>query len=82
MAPARCKLFGQEVPVRAQIHTINGFSGHGDQATLLKWHEGAGTSALTFLVHGEPKSAEALGHELERKGGKTRIPALHQGYEL
>lgn len=76
------KLFGQEVPVRAQIHTINGFSGHGDQATLLKWHEGAGTSALTFLVHGEPKSAEALGHELERKGGKTRIPALHQGYEL
>ena len=32
------RLFGQEVPVRAQIHTINGFSGHGDHGTLMKWH--------------------------------------------
>ena len=76
------KLFGQEVPVRAQIHTINGFSGHGDHGTLLKWHEGSGQSALTFLVHGEPKAAQAMQKDLELKGLKTQIPLLHQEFEI
>jgi metallo-beta-lactamase family protein len=31
-------LFGEEVPVRAQVHTINGFSAHADQGELLRWH--------------------------------------------
>ena len=76
------KLFGQEVLVRAQIHTINGFSGHGDQGTLLQWHEGSGKSALTFLVHGEPNSALALQKDLTAKGLKTQIPELHQEFEI
>jgi metallo-beta-lactamase family protein len=76
------KLFGQEIPVRAQIHTINGFSGHGDHGTLLKWHEGSGQSALTFLVHGERNSALALQKDLNLKGMKTQIPSLHQEFDL
>jgi metallo-beta-lactamase family protein len=76
------KLFGQEVPVRAQIHTINGFSGHGDHGTLLKWHEGSGKPSLTFLVHGEPKSALALQKDLGQQGLKTQIPELHQECEI
>jgi metallo-beta-lactamase family protein len=76
------KLFGQDVPVRAKIHTINGFSGHGDSATLLKWHLSSGPNALTFLVHGEPKSSLAFQEELSKKGLKTRIPELHQSFEI
>ncbi|MBS0387312.1 MAG: MBL fold metallo-hydrolase [Proteobacteria bacterium] len=46
-------LFGEEVPVRAQVHTINGFSAHADQAELLRWHARVGGSERTVLVHGE-----------------------------
>ena len=76
------RLFGGQVPVRAQVHTINGFSGHGDQAALLGWREGAGRGALTFLVHGEPSSAQALQQELASKGVDTRIPGLHEAFDL
>ncbi len=76
------KLFGQEVPVRAQIHTINGFSGHADHGTLMKWHGGSGNPSLTCLVHGEPQSAAALQKDLEAKGLRTAVPQLHQAIEI
>ncbi len=46
-------LLGQDLPVRAQIHTINGFSAHADQAELLRWHKRVGGAERTILVHGE-----------------------------
>jgi len=33
----RVRIFGQDVPVRASIHTLGGFSAHADQAALLDW---------------------------------------------
>jgi metallo-beta-lactamase family protein len=53
-------LFGEEVPVRAHIYTINGFSAHADQRELLNWHGLAGGRERTILVHGEPKAMTAL----------------------
>ena len=47
------QLFGEQVPVRAHIHTINGFSAHADQSELLAWHAAAGGRERTILVHGE-----------------------------
>jgi len=46
------RLFGEEIPVRAQVHTINGFSAHADRDELLAWQRQVG-AARTFLVHGE-----------------------------
>lgn len=46
-------LFGEEVPVHAQVHTINGFSAHADQSELLRWHARVGGAERTMLVHGE-----------------------------
>lgn len=31
-------LFGEDIPIRARIHTINGFSAHADQRGLINWH--------------------------------------------
>lgn len=76
------RLFGQEIPVRAAIHTINGFSGHGDHATLMAWHGRSACQGVTFLVHGEPEAAQALRTDLEAQGCACEYPAPHQGFEL
>lgn len=52
------RLFGEEVPVKASIHTIGGLSAHADQAGLLDWLRGFnGPPKTIFVVHGEPESA-------------------------
>jgi metallo-beta-lactamase family protein len=53
-------LFGEEVPVRAQVHTINGFSAHADQAELLRWHARVGGAERTILIHGEATAMNAF----------------------
>ena len=57
----KVKLFGEEVAVRASIHTIGGLSAHADQAGLLDWLRGFQSPPKTvFVVHGEPESASVL----------------------
>jgi metallo-beta-lactamase family protein len=72
-------ILGDDIPVRATIHTINGFSAHADQAGLLKWHEHTG-AARTFLTHGEEDAMQAFASKL----GKTQVqmPALNQSFDL
>jgi metallo-beta-lactamase family protein len=56
------RLFGDDIRVRAQLHTINGFSAHADRDELLAWHR-AIQPERTILVHGEEKSMRAFaGH--------------------
>jgi len=55
------KIFGQDVPVRADIYTIGGLSAHADQKALLDWLGHFETPpARTLVVHGEINSANAL----------------------
>jgi metallo-beta-lactamase family protein len=72
-------VLGDYIPVRARIHTINGFSAHADQAELLKWHGHTG-AARTFLIHGEEDAMQAFASRL----GKTQVqmPALNQSFDL
>ena len=73
-------LFGDEIPVRARIHTINGFSAHADRRELLAWHHQTGWPATTFLVHGDPHSMQHFAHQL--KGTRVEQPAFNQHYDL
>jgi len=72
-------IFGERVPVRAHIHTINGFSAHADQQQLLAWHEQTGATR-TFLVHGEETAMRSFAACL----GNSRVdmPELNQVCEL
>ncbi|MBX3640953.1 MAG: MBL fold metallo-hydrolase [Nitrosomonas sp.] len=55
------KIFGEDIPVRAEIYTIGGLSAHADQAALLDWlRHFIQTPEKTFIVHGEVNNANAL----------------------
>lgn len=58
------KLFGDEIRVKARIHTINGFSAHADRDDLLRWHARLGRPSETVLVHGEAKAMDAFAEAL------------------
>lgn len=73
-------IFGEDYPVRAQIHTIGGFSAHADQAELLAWHRLTGSPGTTFLVHGEAESMTALGRLLPAT--TVSLPEAGQRFEL
>jgi metallo-beta-lactamase family protein len=72
-------ILGDDIPVRARIHTINGFSAHADQAELLKWHEHTGAER-TFLTHGEEAAMQKFASRL----GNTQVemPKLNQIFDL
>jgi len=57
----RVRLFGQEVPVRADIYTIGGLSAHADRDGLLGWLRGfTAPPRHSFVVHGEAAAAAAF----------------------
>ena len=74
------KLFGDEIPVRARIHTINGFSAHADRSELLAWHAKTGGPETTYLVHGDPAAMRHFAGEL--KGTQVVMPAMGQSFAL
>ncbi|HKJ62960.1 MAG TPA: MBL fold metallo-hydrolase, partial [Hyphomicrobiales bacterium] len=76
----KVRLFGEDIPVKAHIHTINGFSAHADQRELLAWHRQTGEPSVTFLVHGDPDSMQSFGACL--KNTRVEMPMLNQRYEL
>jgi metallo-beta-lactamase family protein len=73
------KLFGEEIPVRAGIHTINGLSAHADRDELLSWHR-AVDPERTFLVHGEEKVMEEFAKLLDTD--QVTMPSLGDSYSL
>ena len=55
------KMFGEEIPIRAQVAALEEFSDHADTPELLEWlrtfHR---APSQTYLVHGEPDAASQL----------------------
>lgn len=72
------ELFGEQLPVRAGIHTINGFSAHADRDELLAWHRAIKPNT-TFLVHGDGEAMNSFSQQLS---GTVHLPELHASYDL
>ncbi|MGB9629080.1 MAG: MBL fold metallo-hydrolase RNA specificity domain-containing protein, partial [Thermodesulfobacteriota bacterium] len=70
------RLFGEEIAVKAHIHTLGGFSAHADQKGLLDWLSHFKTPQLeVFLNHGEEKISRELAERIhERFPFKTTLP--------
>jgi metallo-beta-lactamase family protein len=71
-------ILGEDIPVRARIYTINGFSAHADQAELLAWQKQT-SAKRTFLVDGEEDIIRQFAAHLVTR---VEMPAPNQVFEL
>ena len=63
-------LFGEKIKVNAQIHNLEGFSGHADRDGLLEWLGGFRQQPKhIFLVHGENDSKEDFAKTVKEQLG-------------
>jgi metallo-beta-lactamase family protein len=70
------EIYGERIAVKAQIHTIGGFSAHAGKSELIYWVNRLEKRGDVYLVHGEEKSIESLEISLRENGFNTHIPDL------
>lgn len=59
------RLHGQFIPIKADVHQLEGFSAHADQNDLLRWIEYASPNAKKiFINHGEPQASKTLAEKI------------------
>lgn len=70
------RMFGREVPIRAEVIQLEGFSGHADATELLDWIRSAPQAPrAVYVTHGEPDAADALRARIQRElGWHARVP--------
>ena len=51
---------GEKIAVKAKVHTINGFSAHGDREDLIDWISHFDGLENIYLIHGEEDKEEAF----------------------
>jgi metallo-beta-lactamase family protein len=78
------RVFNAEIPLRARVEVLNGYSAHGDRHELQEWldavREGGTPRAVPdiHLVHGEPEAQDALAEQLVRAGyPSVHVPERH-----
>jgi metallo-beta-lactamase family protein len=71
------KIFGEEIAVKAQIKTLNGFSAHAGQSELLKWIRFlAPSKPQVVLTHGEARGRAPLAELIQKRHGlKPSLPS-------
>jgi len=73
------KVFGEEIPLRARVEVINGYSAHADRTELTRWLDGVRSASPglgpVWLVHGEPGPQDMLAGELMKSGYRVECPA-------
>ena len=72
------KIFGEEVPLHAQVEIITGYSAHADKTELISWLDrvkdaSPGLGPL-WLVHGEAEVQDEFKTTLAAKGHRATCP--------
>ncbi len=74
----RLKVYGEDVPLRAHVEVINGYSAHADRTELGDWIEAVRRESPAlrdvWLVHGEMAAQDAFAATLETKGLRAHCP--------
>jgi len=78
------KIMGTEVPVRAEIRSIQSFSAHADQPRLLEWIKSCGCHLKkVFVVQGDGEPSRVLAEKIKKDlGMEAVVPEENQIVEL
>ena len=86
------KVLGEEIPLRARVEILEGYSAHGDRHELQRWldtsRERAGAALAAgvpdiHLVHGEPAAQDAFAAQLRAAGyASVSAPERHSTVTL
>ena len=78
------KILGEEVELKARVHTINALSAHADKAGLMDWFDGVKSELKqVFAVHGEPEKVSAMVELVKEHGVFNAVaPAPGQTFVL
>lgn len=79
------RILGDEVPLRAQVEVLNGYSAHADRGELLRWIEavrGSSSAPPVSLVHGETPAQEQFAAALRARGYAVSVPAAKERMTL
>ena len=72
------KIHGHYVPVRAEVVALTDFSVHADAHETVEWLSRAPVPPRTvYVVHGEPRSAQALARRVWEELGWTAVVPRH-----
>ncbi len=77
-------IHGEKIAVRAEIHTMGGFSAHAGRKDLIAWFEAlAGSRPRLVLTHGEDRAREALATSIDQRFGiRASLPDLGDEIEV
>lgn len=73
------RILGDEVPLRARVEILNGYSAHADRTELARWLDAVRATSPrvppVWLVHGEPAAQDAFAARLRERGYEVHTPA-------
>ena len=78
------KIFGEDIQVNAEIHSLEGFSGHADKEGILQWIKSFKSKPQKiFVVHGEEEATEEISRKIkEELNIVTHIPELGESFSI
>lgn len=81
---ATVRIHGEDVPVKARVASIAGFSAHADEAEIGRWLATfpSPPPRRTFLVHGEGAALAAAKERMDRLGWRAHVPAHLEEVDL
>ena len=78
------RIFGDDVPIAAEVVTLDTLSAHADGNEILAWARRMPTPPReTFVNHGEPAASDTLRARFKRElGWEVRVPDHMSSFEL
>lgn len=77
------RIMGDQIAVKAQVHTLSGFSAHAGQSDLLWWMSALQSKPRVFLTHGEQQPRERLRDTLQSRFGlQAALPEFEDAVPL